>query len=1125
MLRAVRRSVVLPSLSIAIPHPRGSEPGPERDSGKDGENEPAVAPEPLHKQVKFLAPDEDEMSDQSSICQSPSWEGYGQRKREKKKEAERRKKEKEQAEKEAKAAKRRLATRLSKSPPPAAGGRTSRASGLTNADRSMSDPLLISQHLLPEGQSHGRPDDVERAASADDLQRFRGHQPGMAEILSDSNRHAGRFVGGVKLDRERESALQAQLDSRSPRPPNFPNYQTHDEGSEQKSPRYPPSDSSGSIGQISVQSGTTKQEGRLVRETFPPSASRTPMLRHTSAPGHNRSNVLLQGATKIFRGRDGKGGGDAEMDRGRHRDGHGQYQREQSTERSVAELAYEQLINNGSLPSSSTRSSSRHTQHTRRSSFTQEARSVAMKLTGIKLTPGAKDEQSGRVSGQNDYFSYTEHADASSSSVSHQISTGNQDGPDGSLPNEQLDVSESALLRGTLPSGDSTASYDRPATAQSLVGPSNPSFAGLSPAGQARKSRSLRDAAKAALHISRGTQLAPEPPQPQSGMVVVPYSTLRAHVDSRVPAPEETRDPLKSPTLTAPASSQERNHHSGVSRAAQPPPPPPPNCAKITDVETHVGSRVSEGSSSSSAYEDGSPLPSPVTTPDTSRPQSSKDLPFIVDEIPKIDDGLPTAQDDDVTLRQSSDGSSTSSTPRLVKSEDGESLEVAGSDRWSRTALPIEIDCDAQSFTTSFSHLDNMDNIDESLANSSGSLQSDLGFRGGILEKTSNPNISIFTGASKETPTEPPISIPPRSKKRELLATRPSTSPVGTSVKDVGNLQTEPGQEESELEFKAVKTGKRSMKETSEWVRSAEARADQMQNQNERREYGQGNQIQRQGMSQMLDRAAELEVAGPQGNAPSAATRKYRTSESDTNRPPRSLKIAESAKDITTLAGLTNDIYPPVPLDQAVWTRSSSRTPSTSPPSPASPRFPRTSPTLQSSQRMPGPPRMTSAPTPLSRPSAAATPVPPPAPSPAPSATRPAGAGPISILKQPTRSTSDPAAPLLTTAPRPPVASALPKHMQAQAGMSVRTPVAAAEARMAPIAKMFVECCNCKFYHDMPSKLYECMAKPDAVVEDKLLGISGAITTMVKCPWCQHNMSTKCCAGYAAVVYLKEKMH
>lgn len=76
-----------------------------------------------------------------------------------------------------------------------------------------------------------------------------------------------------------------------------------------------------------------------------------------------------------------------------------------------------------------------------------------------------------------------------------------------------------------------------------------------------------------------------------------------------------------------------------------------------------------------------------------------------------------------------------------------------------------------------------------------------------------------------------------------------------------------------------------------------------------------------------------------------------------------------------------------------------------------------------------------------------------------------------------------------------------------------------------PMTKMLVECCHCRFYHDMPSRVYEAMARPDDVVKDKKLGVSGQVTTCVKCPWCAHNMSTVCCAGYAAVVYLKEKLH
>lgn len=76
-----------------------------------------------------------------------------------------------------------------------------------------------------------------------------------------------------------------------------------------------------------------------------------------------------------------------------------------------------------------------------------------------------------------------------------------------------------------------------------------------------------------------------------------------------------------------------------------------------------------------------------------------------------------------------------------------------------------------------------------------------------------------------------------------------------------------------------------------------------------------------------------------------------------------------------------------------------------------------------------------------------------------------------------------------------------------------------------PLAKMLVLCCSCRYFHDMPSKLYGCMTKPDDVVEDKELGVSGMISIAVKCPWCGHGMSTTCCEGYSAVVYLTERFH
>lgn len=77
-----------------------------------------------------------------------------------------------------------------------------------------------------------------------------------------------------------------------------------------------------------------------------------------------------------------------------------------------------------------------------------------------------------------------------------------------------------------------------------------------------------------------------------------------------------------------------------------------------------------------------------------------------------------------------------------------------------------------------------------------------------------------------------------------------------------------------------------------------------------------------------------------------------------------------------------------------------------------------------------------------------------------------------------------------------------------------------------PVAKFFVECCGCKYYHDMPSNLYEAMADPGAMLAQRdTMGYAGSISVQVKCPWCRHEMSTKCCAGLAAMVYVTERLH
>ena len=84
-----------------------------------------------------------------------------------------------------------------------------------------------------------------------------------------------------------------------------------------------------------------------------------------------------------------------------------------------------------------------------------------------------------------------------------------------------------------------------------------------------------------------------------------------------------------------------------------------------------------------------------------------------------------------------------------------------------------------------------------------------------------------------------------------------------------------------------------------------------------------------------------------------------------------------------------------------------------------------------------------------------------------------------------------------------------------------------------PIAKLFVICCKCKFWHDLPSKLYEAMALPKELHKDEEISggkgkrkITGArLETAVKCPWCEHAMTTWCCQGWTTVVYLHERHH
>lgn len=104
-----------------------------------------------------------------------------------------------------------------------------------------------------------------------------------------------------------------------------------------------------------------------------------------------------------------------------------------------------------------------------------------------------------------------------------------------------------------------------------------------------------------------------------------------------------------------------------------------------------------------------------------------------------------------------------------------------------------------------------------------------------------------------------------------------------------------------------------------------------------------------------------------------------------------------------------------------------------------------------------------------------------------------------------------------------------------------RTPTPSESVNAKPIAKLFVICCKCNYWHDLPSHLYEAMCLPKnltrdpegkgegpkelSVAEGKKKVAEATLETMVKCPWCEHFMTTWCCAGWTAILYLQERHH
>ncbi|KAL4784489.1 hypothetical protein BJX76DRAFT_327086 [Aspergillus varians] len=119
------------------------------------------------------------------------------------------------------------------------------------------------------------------------------------------------------------------------------------------------------------------------------------------------------------------------------------------------------------------------------------------------------------------------------------------------------------------------------------------------------------------------------------------------------------------------------------------------------------------------------------------------------------------------------------------------------------------------------------------------------------------------------------------------------------------------------------------------------------------------------------------------------------------------------------------------------------------------------------------------------------------------------------------------------------------------------------------VAKLFVICCRCKFWHDMPSEVYASLTLADplsATIDQELAAwehnaLSDRLTAStaeahplresptkrpksetqqrslrtrittdlpsgpVKCCWCEHHMSKQCCQGWTTVVQMRQRHH
>ncbi len=1072
-LNTTRRAATLPALSITIPAPDSKTR--EKKTKKDGDALPAadgqeVSPltpdndgdvTPREKTVSFEGLDDDEADEddeaksaQSSICQSPSWEGYGRNKKKKKLEAEQRKKEKELADQELKAKKKLLGQRLiTKVPPsPAASDRPSTASTQRHESQKLS--FSNSTRSVKSHKSNGS------------QQNF---VPPWGFAVG-----AGGFVGGLKIHQAYSpSAVKAIMTSDAPHVDHVERPETESKSDTELSPRIdqgpdsrkPIRKSHSTVGDYlglaaadKSDAGATTPNASSHTVSYPPQASRTHALRIAGTGGHSRSNsasaatlAKMEDASRFFKAQNMKSSQSAKLyssanvsdeslqssQRGRRDSGsYVRQSRAQSSDRSLSSYIAEVSIS--SMPQSPPQRPA--TSHTRilhpfsKHKDEPKANNSKDEQAGHGLASPTKAAQQKDGEAQSDYFNFVTkpYAPPALDLTPH-------------APNGLLTSIKSRISRRSSSASSGT-----------------------------QNARSFKDRAMGAMHMTS-------------------HPSSRAHSEANIPrsVPSSTPQTMQSPTF-APEEFARLPKAARVLGEI--------NAETMQSTVLPAGSRPSEGSSTSSYHDDSSGPPSPASTPDTSRPQSARGLYVAIEEVQKQEPRLFFPSEEELSMvltpqppkeksRESSSDSSRSSskTPQAASCESREDIRPTSRGRLVETDRPAGKGWPLEDLARPKSKGRSLDDIERPGSKGrmlSGSDTPRPKSRGKLLDV----GVGLEFGSDSWSRTAMPFDIdaqsfvtsPTHIDGPESMASLATTAKTETETGDHSRQASRHSRQSDDGTHTGEKDRERPPSRSSRKDKKSSTHSKQMSVVNEE--------------PRLAEETAVAEAEQQQ-------------------------RLGDGSVDVSFLPPLKHEALPPKSKARSMTQNSA---PAVLEPSRAQvSKMPFTSPPL------PPIPPMTEPPSGRNTPSAAylqeARRSAPHIPSPLSHNTGRPRANSAVTASRPVLMKSAISSPATVTASRP--ALPPPQKSLSAGAAQFRVPAQEPEQLARPMAKMLVECCSCHFFHDMPSRVYECMTSPDAVVTDRALGVSGAITTMVKCPWCSHNMSTACCAGYAALVYLRERLH